>query len=304
MKIAITTSSFGKFSDQPLDLLKAKGLDLVLNPHGRALKPEETIVLLAGCAGVVAGTEKYTQSILETLPELKVISRCGAGLDSIDLSAAKKLGILVKNTPEAPTQAVAELVLGMAFDLVRGISRQDRDIRAGKWQKRMGGLVSALQVGIIGMGRIGRAVEAKFSALGATCAYSDPYVPFLEGRPCPRMELDELLGWADLVSIHVPGNPDGGPLLDAAKIGLLKPGAWLLNCARGGVLDEAALYKRLKEESLSGAGLDVFENEPYSGPLTTLENVLLTPHIGSYAVQSRIEMELEASWNLLVTLGI
>ena len=301
MKIAITTSSFGKFSAEPLNLLKEKGLELVLNSYGRALKPEETAELLSGCAGVIAGTERYGRGLLQSLPCLKVISRCGVGMDGIDHEAAGELGIIVRNTPGAPTQAVAELVVGMALDLARGISRQDRDIRNGKWRKHMGFLVSALKIGIIGMGRIGRAVEEKFSALGSVCAYSDPYV---ENGPCTRMELDELLGWADLVSVHVPGSPDGRAVLDASKLALLRQGSYLINCSRGGVVDETALYAALENGRLAGAGLDVFEDEPYAGPLAGLENVVLTPHVGSYARESRIEMEIEAAENLVAELGL
>ncbi len=301
MKIAITTSSFGKFSAEPLNLLKEKGLELVFNGYGRTLKPEEVSEQLSGCAGVIAGTERYGAGLLESLPCLKVISRCGVGMDGIDFEAAGKLGIVVRNTPCAPTQAVAELVVGMAFDLARGISRQDRDIRAGQWQKYMGRLVSAMKIGIIGMGRIGRAVEEKFSALGAVCAYSDPYV---KNGPCARVELDELLGWADLISVHVPGNPNGRPVLDASKLALLRQGACLINCSRGGVVDESALYSALESGHLSGAALDVFADEPYKGPLAGLENVVLTPHVGSYARESRIEMEIESAENLIAELGI
>lgn len=299
MKIAVTTSSFGKFSSEPLELLRRHGLKVVLNPYGRTLQPAEIGEMLAGCTGVIAGTEKYTADILAELPELRVISRCGTGMDSIDLNAARGSGILVKNTPDAPTEAVAELVLGLAFDLARGISRQDRAVRAGKWQKQMGGLVSALNVGIVGMGRIGRSVEAKFRALGAVCAYSDPFVP---DGPCRRMELEELLAWADLLTLHVPGGDK--PLLGQKELQLLKEGAFIINCSRGGVVDESALYECLTTGSLGAAALDVFEQEPYFGPLSKLDNVILTPHIGSYARQARVAMEQAAAVNLLEALEI
>ncbi|MBQ4133008.1 MAG: phosphoglycerate dehydrogenase [Desulfovibrionaceae bacterium] len=298
MKVAITTSSFGKFSQEPLELLKRHGIEPVLNPYGRTLTEDEMLEILPDCVGAIAGTEKYTAEILNALTGLKVISRCGTGMDSIDLNAAKELGIMVKNTPDAPTEAVAELVVGLAFDLARSISRQDRDIRAGKWKKQMGGLVSAMNVGIVGMGRIGRAVAAKFTALGARCAYSDPFV---KDGPCPRQELEELLAWADLLTLHVPGGER--PLLGSNELRLMKPGAFILNCSRGGVVDESSLYELLTAGVLGGAALDVFESEPYHGNLCRLDNVILTPHIGSYARQARVEMEREAALNLLSALG-
>ena len=302
MKVAITTSSFAKFSQDPLDLLKSKGIEYVLNPHGRALKENEIAPLLAGCVGVAAGTEPLTRAVLEQLPKLKVISRCGVGMDNVDLDAAKDLNITVKNTPDGPTEAVAELVIGLALDLLRQISSQDRDIRAGVWKKRMGSLLSGRRVGIIGMGRIGRLVEQKFTALGAQTAYSDPFV---QNGPCPLMALDELLSWAEIITLHVPGPAKGeAPFLNAERIALLPEGAWVINCSRGGVLDEEALANRLQSGSLSGAALDVFAQEPYTGNLCNLTNTVLTPHIGSYAKQARIKMEVDTITNLLGALGL
>ena len=302
MKIAITTSSFAKFSSEPLDLLKAKGIEYVLNPHGRALKEEEIVPLLTGCVGVAAGTEPLTRPVLEQLPDLKVISRCGVGMDNVDLDAAKALNIEVKNTPDGPTEAVAELVIGLALDLLREISCQDRDIRAGIWKKRMGSLLSGRRVGIIGMGRIGRLVEQKFTALGAQTAYSDPFV---QNGPCPAMPLEKLLPWAEIITLHVPGPGKGeAPFLNAERIALLADGAWVINCSRGGVLDEEALASRLQAGSLSGAALDVFAQEPYTGPFCALPNTILTPHIGSYAKQARVKMEVDTIINLLTGLGV
>lgn len=302
MRIAITTSSFAKFSNEPLELLKSKNIEYVLNPHGRALKEDEVLLLLSGCAGVAAGTELYTRAVFEALPDLRAISRCGAGIDNIDLKAAQEFGVAVKNTADGPTEAVAELVIGMALDLLRQVSVHDRDVRAGIWKKRMGSLLAGKTVGIVGMGRIGRSVQNKFAALGANTVYADPFV---ENGPCPKLELDDLLKTVDLVTLHVPAPAKGEPpYLDAQRIAYLKKGAWLINCARGGVLDEAALVSRLAEGSLAGAALDVFVEEPYSGPFTGLNNTILTPHIGSYAKEARIKMEIDTILNLLESLGV
>ena len=300
MKIAITTSSFAKDSSEPLDMLKSRGIEYVLNPHGRALSEDEAIEVLAGCVGVAAGTEPLTERVFAALPELKVVSRCGVGMDNVDLTAAQDRGIVVKNTPDGPTRAVAELTLGLALALLREIPAMDRDIRAGIWKKRMGGLLEDKKVGVIGLGRIGRATAGLFQALGAQIAYSDPMV---DSPDFARKELDALLAWADIITVHAPPAKDGF-LLSAQRLALMPQGAWLINAARGGIVDETALVELLAQKKLAGAALDVFAQEPYTGPLAGFNNVILTPHIGSYAKEARIRMEIDTIANLLDGLGV
>ncbi|MGJ3522684.1 phosphoglycerate dehydrogenase [Nitratidesulfovibrio sp. D1] len=296
MKIAITTSSFAKFSDEPLRLLREAGIDYVLNPTGRAITEDEAIELLQGCIGVAAGTEPLTRRVMQALPELKVISRCGTGMDSVDRAAAAELGIAVRNTPDAPTQAVAELTLGYALDLMRLVSRMDRELRAGTWKKRMGNLLSGKKVGLIGFGRIGRATGRLFEAFGCEVAFADP---FAESDANAKMEPDALLAWADIVSLHCSKPEGGGYILDERRLGLMRPGTWVINAARGGLIDESALHALLASGHLAGAALDVFAKEPYEGPLRDLPNVILTPHVGSYAVEARVKMETDTIRNLL-----
>lgn len=299
MKVAITTSSFAQYDDEPLRLLKENNLQVVLNPHGRAITEDEAITLLEGCVAVAAGTEPLSARVLQALPDLKVISRCGVGMDSVDLEAAKKHGIVVKNTPDAPTQAVVELTLGLALDLLRQVSRMDRDLRAGVWKKRMGNLLQGKKLGLIGYGRIGRAVAQAFKPLGVEISFFDPMI---KEADCPRRELSALLAWADIISLHCSKPKDGKPVIGAGEFKFVKPGAYLINCARGGLIDESALYQNLKEGRLSGAALDVYSKEPYSGPLTELDNIILIPHVGSYARESRIRMEVETITNLIAAL--
>lgn len=295
LKAAITTSSFGKYDEAPLRLCKEIGLEVILNPHGREVKPDELAELACDAVGIIAGTEPITEETLSKLSSLKVISRCGTGMDNIDLCCAHKMGIKVFNTPDAPTTAVAELTLGLVLSLMRKTHKMNADIKGGRWEKLMGNLLYKKKVGIKGFGRIGRRVAELLSLFGCEIAYSDPFVGdgLLGFRNIP---LEELLGWADIVSIHVPVSEQ---LMGADKLMLMKKGAWLLNTSRGGVIDEAKLYDLLKSGHLSGAALDVFAEEPYSGPLKELDNVILTPHIGSYARESRIEMEMQAVENLL-----
>lgn len=296
MKVAITTSSFAKFSDAPLELLRARGVDYILNPHGRALTEDEAIELLQGCVGVAAGTEPLTRRVMEALPALKVISRCGVGMDSVDREAAADRGIAVRNTPDGPTLAVAELTVGYALDLLRMVSRMDREVRAGVWKKRMGNLVQGKKVGIVGLGRIGRAVARLFAAFGAELAFADPVAT--DGH-ISKKSLEDLLAWADIVTLHCPKTASGAPLLDGERLGHMRQGAWLINAARGGLVDEAALAALLESGRLAGAALDVYGQEPYTGPLARLDTVILTPHIGSYAREARIQMEVDTIKNLL-----
>ncbi len=147
MKILISTSSFGKFDRKPIEMLEEKGHEVVLNPHGRKISKEELLELVDGCNGVVAGTEKYDKEVFSKLPELKIISRVGTGMSSIDMEAAKNHGVIVKNTPDAPTDAVAELAISLILNSIRKVSHMDREIRRGIWKKRMGNLLSGKTVG-------------------------------------------------------------------------------------------------------------------------------------------------------------
>lgn len=294
--IPINTSTFAEYDDAPLRLLRDRGLTPALNPHGRNLTREELVALCGSARGIIAGTEPLDACVLAQLPDLKVISRCGAGMSNVDLEEARRRGIRVLNTPDAPTMAVAELTLGLILSLLRQVSVMDAALKRGEWRKKMGNLLQRKKVGIIGYGRIGRQLELLLKPFECPVAYCDPQHPTGPGA----MPLDELLPWADLVSLHASS---GKRILGERELSAMKPGAWLVNVARGESVDEAALCDRLSSGALAGAALDVFAKEPYSGPLAQLSNVLLTPHVGSYARESRINMELEAAQNLLCALG-
>ncbi|EPR44079.1 D-isomer specific 2-hydroxyacid dehydrogenase NAD-binding protein [Desulfovibrio sp. X2] len=301
MRIAITTSSFAVYGRAPLELLERAGAEIVLNPHGRKLTPEETVALCADCEGILAGTESLSCDVLAKLPRLKAISRCGVGMDSVDQTACAAQGITVRNTPFGPTRSVAELTVGLILDLLRQVTRMDREMRGGVWKKRMGNLLLGKRVGIIGFGRIGQATGELLSALGAEIAYADPCVECVLGE---RMEIDSLLAWADIVSLHCSKPGDACYLIDAERLRLMRPGTWLVNAGRGGLVDEEALHALLASGHLAGAAMDCFSAEPYKGPLAELDNIIITPHIGSYAKEGRSRMEFDAAKNLLEALGV
>ncbi|GER94612.1 2-hydroxyacid dehydrogenase [hot springs metagenome] len=328
-KISIMTTSFAIYDKSPLELLEKNKYEIILNPYGRKLKKDEIIEFCKGADGIIAGTENYDAEVLSILTQssalspqssLKVISRCGTGMDNIDIDATEKLGIKVFNTPDAPTFAVAELTVGLILNLLRKVNQMDASIRNGKWEKLMGNLLSEKKVGIIGFGRIGKKVAELLKPFGCEIKYYDTRTEG-EERTEDGIErnqllktmtqssllgpqsssLDELLKTSDIISIHVSTKEQ---IIGEREIRMMKKASWLVNVSRGEVVDEGALYQALKEGHLSGAALDVFEQEPYNGQLKELDNVILTPHIGSYAKEARIKMELQASENLLKGLGV
>lgn len=303
-KILISPTSFGKCGNRPLELLEKNNYEVVLNPFGRKMTSDEIIELGKDCAGVIAGVESLNATVLESLPRLRCISRCGSGVDNIDLDKAKELGIVVNNTPYGPTRAVAELTIGLIFDLLRQISLRDKGIRNGKWNKEMGFLLKGKTVGVLGLGRIGRTVAELLIKLDAEVVGSDisPDKEWLKTTKISLVSFDELIKKSDIVCVHVSVSPDNNYLMSKKELASMKKGSYIVNLSRGGIVDENALYHALKGNHLAGAAVDVFQQEPYKGPLTELEDVVLTPHVGSYAKESRLEMEIQAVENLLYVL--
>ncbi len=296
-KVAITTTSFAKSDTRPMEMLKEEGLEIVVNDLGRKLSKDETVSLCNGCVAILAGTENYGRDVLMKLAGLKVISRCGVGLESIDLKAANEMGIEVINTPFGPTTAVAELTVALILDLLRKVSFMDRTVRSGGWEKIMGSLLSGKNVGIIGFGRIGEKVAALLEPFGCKIMYTD--ITRGAVKNFRNVPLTELLKKSDIVSIHVSSKET---LISEKELMAMKKSALIVNMSRGEVVDESALYRALKDGHIGGAALDVFNEEPYGGPLKYLDNVVLTPHVGSYALEARIGMEIESVENLLKSL--
>ena len=299
LTVLLSVSSFGEASDVPVQMLKDAGVRVVENPYGRRLKEEEISELIGEADALIAGTEPLNAAVLERAVKLRVISRVGVGLENIDLNAALRLGIVVRNTPEALTDSVAELTLGGILNLLRHVSLMDREMRGGDWNRRMGAQLRGKTVGIIGLGRIGRRLAELLAPFEVTIISSDraPDSGAAERLGVTYVELDELLAAADVITLHVPGLEH--PLIAERELALMKPGAVLVNASRGGLIDEGALLDALREERISGAYLDTFGEEPYAGPLRELPNVLLTPHAGSYSAEARERMETEAVSNML-----
>jgi len=298
-KFVISTSSFDTDNNPAIQRLIQAGLQLVTNPYGRRLTEDEAGSLLQDdVIGMVAGVEPLTARVIQSAEHLKVISRCGTGMDSVDLEAAKNQGIAVYNTPEAPAQAVAELTLGLMLAGLRKIPQTDKQIRSGEWPRTQGGLLAAQTVGLIGLGHIGKRVAKLCQAFEANVIAYDPYIDQAPAE-ITLIPLAQLLETADIVSLHTPYSSELHHLIDAQAFTRMKPGALLINAARGGLVDEQALKAALDSGKLGGAALDAFEQEPYQGPLLECSNLILSSHVGSLAREARQRMELEAAENLL-----
>lgn len=297
LKAVITTVPFGTVDPKPLALLQGAGIDYEINPLGRKLRPDEVAGVIGDADIVIAGTEPITAAVMDACPNLKAICRVGIGLDSVDLLAARERDILVSYTPDGPSPAVAELTIGLMIDLLREVTKADRDIRAGTWFRKAGRRLSECAVGIIGCGRIGGGVIKHLSG-------GFPGVKILANDLQPIAAFDGQVTWADkqriykecdVISLHVPLTPETQNLIGSAEFDQFKARAILLNTARGGVVNEADLAEALRSGRLGAAAIDAFEEEPYEGELRALDNALLTCHLGSMTEDCRARMEIEAT---------
>jgi D-3-phosphoglycerate dehydrogenase len=300
-KILTSPSSIGEISSRPFDLLQENGYEIINNPFGRKLTEDEVIELGKDCIGIVAGVEPLTKKVMDSLPHLRCISRVGVGMDNVDLEYAKSKNIAVVNTPDGPTRSVAELTLAMTLSMLRRIPQADAALKNKQWKKQTGNLIFNKTIGIIGLGRIGRMVAELFRGIGNSVTGFDPYADkqWAKEKSVDMLSFEEVLSQADIITLHIPGNRDKTPVIGKSEIEKMRDGAFLVNLSRGGVVDEKALYESLKNGKLTGAAVDVFTQEPYDGPLCELENIILTPHIGSYAKEGKLQMEIDAVNNLI-----
>lgn len=297
MKVYISTTTFGKLSRKPLDLLKKKKISFFLNPLKRRMTENEIGQVLKKDSydGLIAGTEPLTKKVLVNSKPLRVISRVGTGIGNIDLVTAKKLKIRVFNTPDIVTDSVAELTVALLLNCLRNITSSSNNIKKGIWRKEMGSLLKGKTLGIIGFGKIGKRVADLVKPFGANILFNDVKRFRIKGK-AERVTLERLLRSSDIVSIHTSNS---SMLLSRNRISNLKRGCIIINTSRGTAVEEKSLYKALRSKKITCAALDVYNDEPYSGDLTKIENTILTPHIGSYTKETRVKMEIEAVKNLI-----
>lgn len=296
MKIVVGASSFAAADDTALNKLRGEGVEVELNPYGRKMTEEEIIRFLQGADGILAGLESLDRKVLASAGSLKAIARIGIGMDNVDTKAAKELGIKVSNTPDGPTQAVAEMTVAALLTIARQIVPANRDIHDGIWAKRMGFSVSGCKVLVIGYGRIGKKVAETLKYLGADIHIYDKY-----NMELTTINPEEGLKWADVVTLHASGNEE---IIGEKEISIMKEGVILLNGARGALVDEDSLYHALSSGKMAYYWGDAFWQEPYQGKIMSCLNAILTPHIGSYTKQCRKKMEIQAVDNILRDLGL
>jgi len=295
MKVVVGASSFAAQSNLAMLLLEEKGIEVIKNPYGRRLTEEETIKHLQGADGILAGLEPLNENVLSQCPDLKAIARIGIGMDNVDFEATKRHGIKVSNTPNGPTDAVAEMSLAALLCILHQIIPSNNDIHNGIWKKRNGGSINGLKVFLIGYGYIGKKTAKLFEKLGAEIKVYDKYQENISS-----CTLHEGLEWAEVISLHASGKDE---ILGDSELSHTQNGCIILNSARGTLINEEALYKRLKTKEVSWFWADALWEEPYSGKIAECDNAILTPHISTYTKKCREEMETQAAKNLLEDLG-
>jgi D-3-phosphoglycerate dehydrogenase len=293
--IYVTLSTFGESGSEPIRLLKSSGLKFGVNQTGKRPSAQEVLQNCCEAKVLIAGVEEYGAGDLSNFKRLKCISRCGVGTENIDKVAAEKLGVTILNTPNEPVQAVAEHTVMLMLALLRKIVDLDRDTKAGSWKRHTGNLLQGKVVGLVGYGRIGKKVACLLRPFGVEILAYDPAA--LAEEPAVKIKnMDELLAKADIVSLHCP---PGTAFIGRKEFEKTKKGSWLINTARGDLVDDCALAEALESGQLAGAALDVFPLEPYLGILLSNDKVILTPHQATLTKETRLAMEIAATQNAI-----
>lgn len=285
--------------------LSAAGYDLALEPKLGARSEDQLIALMGDAVGAIVSTDPFTGKAIRANPKLRVIARIGVGTDSIDHEAARAARVAITVTPGMNAAAVADQTLALVLALVRKVVAHDAGVKAGRWE-RVGpmtpGELPGKTVGLVGAGTIGRAVAARLRGFDVKLIYFDAAVPALEGAG--RVDdLDDLLRRSDVVTLHAPLTPDTRHMIDAGALARMKPGALLVNTARGGLVDQAALFASLRDGHLGGAGLDVFAEEPPGAAvLGGVPNLVCSAHVGGLSHESIRRMTVSATDSVIAVL--
>jgi len=298
MNILITTVPFADKNHKPLHLLKDIGADYTINPLNKKLTEDELAEMITDFDVIIAGTEPITKQVMDNAPNLKMISRVGIGLDSVDLLEAEKRGIVVSYTPDAPAPAVAEFTIGLMLTLLRSVHVSNLEMHNGKWHRFFGRRLSEITIGVIGLGRIGVGVLQHLKGFGS------PRILVNDIDINKKNELEFDVEWgdkekiyqeADVVTIHTPLTAQTKNMVRKEQLLSMKKDAVIINTARGGIINEDDLYDVMIAGHLSGAAIDVFDFEPYGGKLRDIQHCILTAHMGSMSVDCRTRMEIEAT---------
>lgn len=301
-KVLISPAPLAHVEGPYRQILRDAGFELVLPKKAQQLTEEELLEQLTGIVAAIAGSEPYTRRVIASHPQLKVIARAGVGYDAVDCAAATDHGVAVCITPNTNQGAVAEHTFALMLALAKDLIPQHLATKSGQWPRKANLPLRTRTLGVAGLGRIGKAVAERAAIFGMNLLAYEPYpdLPFIEQYRIKLVSMDQLLAESDFVSIHVPLTPESKHLINHRTLALMKPTAYLINTARGGLVSEKDLYAALKSRQIAGAALDVFEDEPPGKiPLFELDNLIVTPHAAGVDLQSRDDMAFSAAQAIL-----
>jgi phosphoglycerate dehydrogenase-like enzyme len=306
--ILVTARAFWVSGQAAADDLKAAGCRVIHSPSAGPVPEAQLVHLLQPCDAVIASSDPYTASVFARCPRLKVVSRCGVGIDSVDIPAATDAGVIVTNTPGAMTDAVGDYTFALLLGITRRIHEGDALMRSGGWGEYPGVLICGKTLGLVGFGQIGQAVARRAAGFDMRVLAYDPPVQqrgVPAGLPSVRFtDLDTLLAESDFLSVHAPNLPETRNLFNAERFAKMKPTAYFVNTARGPLVDEAALIRALENSVIAGAAIDVYQQEPLPAnhPLRKTPRLLLTPHNAFNAVEAAEAMSRLSVANVLAVL--
>ena len=300
MKIGITTIPFDKSN---IALLESDGHEVAINPFKKKIKYDQIYNFLSDCDAVIAGTEQYDEKLLKKLINLRFISRVGVGTDNIDLAIASELGIKIANTPDEPAEGVAEYCLGLVINFLRDIHMSNLRMKQNIWQRNMSLSISDAKISLIGGGRVSK----KLCKLLLNCGAKNIFVTdivnlnkdkFWSQDKVTITEIDDMCD-SDILSFHLPLTAETKNMVNEKFISKLSNQPYLINSSRGEIFNEDALIQAIIDKKIQGAAMDVFNKEPYDGPLLNYDEIITTPHIASTSKSVRYNMEKTSCRNLL-----
>lgn len=305
MKVLITSRSFGKIGDSAKKILEDAGIEITNISANFDQAEFERII--PEFDALIIGAHDFSEADMERCPKLKIICKHGVGLDNIHVNKAKELGIAVCNAPGTNSNAVADLALGLMLSVCRKISHSAALVREGVWKSHIGEDVCGKTLGLLGFGAIAKGVARRARGFGMKILTYDPFVTQLPEEFEGWVELcdmDKVITSCDILSVHIPLTPETKNTISTAELAKMKQGAYVINTARGGIVNEMALYEALKSGHLNGAAMDVVESEPMTPdhPLLSLDNVVVTPHIAMYSKEAINAVSLICAENVVACL--
>ena len=305
-KILITSRSFGKMSDEPFRILRESGIEWV--QQGTDFQQERFEEMIPEFDGLIIGAHPFPPEVMARCEKLQIICKHGAGLDNISLETAAHLGITVCNAPGTNSNAVADLTFGMMLDLARKITLASNQVHQGEWKTAIGVDVYRKTLGLLGFGAIAKCVANRAHGFGMKVLTYDPFIKEIPDEYATFVTLcdrDTVIQNADFLSLHLPLTSDTLNMISAKELASMKKGSFLINAARGGIVNEADLYEAVKSGHLGGTAMDVSVQEPMDpdNPLRTLENVIITPHIGMYSLEAINAVSLICAENIAAQLA-